>query len=1016
MVNFAMSEEAKPWRIEMLGTFRISTEDRTVERFQTQKTASLLARLAMPPLRSYSREELIDLLWPDAEVGAGRNRLSQALGWLRAQAEQLGSASGSIFSAERQMIRLNPDCVRVDVAEFDSLINAAATGADDEFHFLARAVDLYRGDLLPGFYDAWALSNRSRLLAAFIAVERRLIKHFEEVEDWDVALAHARRVVDADGLDEQAHCDLIRILAESGQTAAARRQFKELERILAQELEEVPSASVQALIDEVIRKGPKLSAVDAAPTNIPVSLTRFIGRRAEIQHIYDLITSDGLRLISLTGTGGSGKTRLALEAARRLLSYYRNAVWFVPLADLTDPQLLGAVIADVMHLPRGTTLVPLQYVTEVLSRKPCVLILDNAEHLIDGLVPIVRSLLEHAPSLTVVSTTRQRLGIDGEREVDVPPLPIPSEQAIAPPGPAALDELLDVDSVSLFVDRARNVSPAFVLTASNAQAISELCRRLDGLPLAIELCAAWAQTLTPGQMLTMLTRRFDFLVSRRTDILPRHRSLRAAVEYSYILLPTALQQLFEGLSVFRGGWTLASAAAVCGTESAHQLDLVTALTELRECSLIIAEEADVNASDDHTDSAMRYRMLEALREFAAEQRTLSVDVPLRLRHAEFFLDLAEQAAKEIAGPDQAAWLNKLQSEHDNFRAVLEWSIETENFEMGLRLAAALSAFWEVRGFVTEGADWLARLLRQAGSASRRPGILLTRASALDALALMARACADFSTADKAAHEALALWRGANDPHKIVLSLQFLSTIAYSREDYPEAARLLDEGLKLAAELDDPLLLARILNSQGNVAMETHDWPRAEANFSESLTLHRKLNDKRRIASTLNNLGLVARYCGDMTKAKILLEEDLVLCRDLSDRSGVAIALLNIATVSRLAGRLDDAGTALYEALGLASNVHNRRAVAWCIKETGHLMCAKKSFAIAVKILAASESLRTTIGISFKPADPGELNSDSSAARSAIGIEKYDVAWTEGSSLTYDQTVAEALNALGSSNN
>jgi predicted ATPase len=1014
MVNFAMFEGSLIWRIEMLGTFRIFSEDRTLERFQTQKTASLLARLAMSPIRSYMREELIDLLWPDAEVGAGRNRLSQALGWLRAQVEPVGAESGKVLVADRQLIRLNSNSVSVDVVEFDSSLNSASVGADGEFRNLARAVELYRGDLLPGFYDDWAVTDRTRLLAAYIAAERRLIKHFEGLVDWESALAHARRVVDADRLDEQAHCDLIRILAESGQTAASRRQFKELERVLAQELEEVPSASARALLESIGHIVPKLPAQNAAHTVIPVSLTRFIGRQAEVQQVYELITSHGFRLISLTGSGGSGKTRLALEAAQRLLSYYLNAVWFVPLADLTDPQLLGTVIADAMHLPRGTTLVPLEYVIEVLSRKPCVLILDNAEHLIDGLVPIVRTLLDHAPTLTVLSTTRQRLGIEGEREVNVPPLPIPIEPSVSSMEPTALKELLEVDSVNLFVDRARNVNPSFAVSPSNAPAVSELCRRLEGLPLAIELCAAWAQTLTPGQMLAMLARRFDFLVSRRADILPRHRSLRAAVEYSYILLPSALQQFFECLSVFRGGWTLSSAGATCGIASTHQFDLVTALTELRERSLITAEEMDVVADDEHTGSTMRYRMLEALREFAAEQRTLSVDVPLRLRHAEFFLALAERGAEEIAGPNQAIWLNKLQLENDNFRAALEWSIETEHFRIGLRLAAALSSFWDVRGFVTEGADWLTRLLRQAGSVSSEAGFLLARANALDALALMARAYADFSTADSAAREALALWSDANNQHRIVLSLQFLSTIAYSRENYAEAARLLDDGLTRAAGLEDPLLVARILNSQGNVAMETHDWLRAEARFSESLALHRQLGDKRRIASTLNNLGLVARYRNDLKRAKILLEEDLSLCRDLRDRSGIAIALLNLATVSRLAGRFDNARSALLEALGLASDVNNRRAVAWCIRETGHLACSENRFALAVSLLAASESLRTALGISFKPADPDELDSDSSTAQTILGAEIYGSAWAEGSRLTYDQSVAAALNALKSS--
>jgi predicted ATPase/DNA-binding SARP family transcriptional activator len=921
------------WQIEMLGGMRARRGSSVVERFQTQKTAAVLAMLAYQPNRRRSREELIDLLWPDAEPEAGRHRLSQALVWLRSQLEPPDVPKNSVLLADRHSVGLQPGTVVTDVTQFEAAIQSAPKDPDtsESIQALEQAVGLYQGDLLPGFYEDWVIHERQRLQNTFIAALRILVSGHERAQQYGQALAHTRRALEIDPLDEELHRDLMRLLAAAGQPAAALRHYRELERTLSREMGEAPADATRVLIERIRRSEPPSIAPPRVPharPALPQPLTRFFGRHCEIGLAETRLLSEGVRLLTLTGIGGGGKTRLAIEIARRLSSHFQEAVWFVPLTDLSDAALIPDAVADTMRLPRSAA-APTERIVTALAVRPSLLVLDNLEHLADDVTPMIGELLARVPSLVVLATSRHRLGLTGEWEIPVPPLQTPVGSLTQNGPPASLEQLMTLDSVRLFMDRAQAVRPGFRLNDRNAEAVAQLCERLDGIPLAIELCAAWAQTLTPVQMLTQLTHRFDLLVSRRADITPRHRSLRAALEYSSSRLTPDLLWAFSHLSVFRGGWTLEAAQKIAlGDADPSAWDI---LTELRERSLVIANEVG---------DEMRYRMLETLREFAGEHLDPAETCEARRAHAEYFLSLAVAAEVPLSGPEQALWLAHLEADYDNLRAALAWSLEEDGAaQTGLRLGGALALFWDVRGYLDEGQDWLDRLLalprEDTGAHSTA-----VRAKALTARGYLARNQGASAEIDAAMREALTLWRSLGDSQGMATALMTLATLAYSREDCDEARAFLEEGLALARGIGDQSLVARALLNLGNIALEQGELAQAWNLYTESLGLFQSSGARIRTAYALNNMGLVARYQDDLATAETLLKDALQICREFSDRTGVAEALLNLGTVYRLTGRHEASRAALGEAVTVATEAGEKRLLAWCVKELGHITCAE----------------------------------------------------------------------------
>jgi predicted ATPase len=734
-----------PWRIRLLGALRVEMGETTISRFATSRVAVLLARLALYPQRAHSREELCDLLWPEAGLSAGRLSLRVAIASLRRQLEPPPLPPGSVLFADRSFVGINPAAFRCDVADFEAAWTrvARAPSAPAKREALDQAMALYGGDLLPGFYDDWIAEERERLAAL----------HEE---------------ICAQGKDLAARMPVGRSSVIEAEAAAERAA-----------------------------PAPRLVC-------LPLQFTRFFGREPDCAHLAELLGMPSTRLVTLTGSGGSGKTRLALEAARQITDHagsrFAGPVCFVPLADLSDARLIPAAMAEALALTREGDAEPLDLIVAALAKlPPALLLLDNFEHLVERGAPLVLSLLTRLPTLTCLVTSRRRLGLPGEREYPVPPLAVPP---LALPDAHETPALVaQAAGVQLFVDRAQAARPDFQLTRGNVAAVAALCRNLEGIPLAIELVAARAMALTPAQMNERLAQRFELLTSRRWDEDGRHRSLWVALAWSYDLIPPPLQRFFASLSVFRGGCTVEAAQSVCEEPLALEF-----LTQLRERSLLTVE---------HDGAEPRFRLMETLREFAGEQLSERDRARLRARHGEWFLGLAEASRAALRGPEQARWLERLGADEDNLRAALDAMHESvDRVESELRLVGALVQFWAMRGGLQEGRGRIEDALARGADAPAR-----LRAAALHGACFLAYWQADYPATQVYSEAALNLWHTTDDKVGPLAVVQIsLALTALDQEEWETARALLAERLAFSRETGEERDTGIALRGLGRLAL------------------------------------------------------------------------------------------------------------------------------------------------------------------------------------------------------
>jgi predicted ATPase/DNA-binding SARP family transcriptional activator len=1066
------------WRIELLGGLRARQGARVVERLR-QKAGPLLAYLAYYPQRPHTREALADTLWPELDPDGARNSLRVALHVLRQQFDSPHPAAGaaparSLVIADRTTLALDPAAFTTDVMEWQATLRTAAgiSNLAERVSLLARAVALYGGELLRGYDEVWVLGERLHLAEEHLGALHRLVTALEELGDLERSLEYARRAVAADPLREEAHYDLMRLYAAAGQPSAMLRQYQELERLLRDELGEVPSAVTRALAEELrgnartvavarsarpAESSPPEAAAPSFPRNgqhrvtpgsaalplpsvggtstgrLPVQLTRFFGRDEEIARIAETLHFPDSRLVTLTGPGGSGKTRLAVAVAWRLAEAFGGAVGFVPLADVVPPdspddgegslRRIADGVADALGLVHSPDVDPLEQAVEALRARPWLLVLDNVEHLVEGAAPLVRALLEQVPTLACLVTSRQRLGIGGEQEFALLPLPTPRRSD--PP-----ERLLEYASVQLFVDRARAVRPEFQVTPSNAAAVAELCDRLDGLPLALELAAARAQILSPAQMVAHLEQRFDFLVSRQRDVAARHRTLRAALDGSYHLLSPELRQFFARLSVFRGGWTLEAAeqVAAIGTGSSA----IDHLGELRECSLILAEERE---------GELRCRLLETLQEYAAEQLAPEEEPAVRRRHARFFLSLAEQTAAPRPDARSKTGVERLERELLNLRAALAWSLAGESdAELGLRLVCQLRPLWQKH--VTEGRQWLATAIAGARQA---PSVL--RAEAFHLAGKLAGVQNDLPAAGTALEASLALRRAAADRARIADVLVDLALWARGREDHVAAKALLEECVVLRRELDDRPGVAWALENLAWTAQQRGEMALAGALLQESLAIGRECGSLEIVTFTLHGLGWLSALQGDLAGARPFLQEGLESARELARQSGavsppsalrriwrqldldgarfmleqnlqfdrvlgrqqmVLHGLGALGHVARDQGDYERCAACYRESLALRREGGDRFPIAQSLEDFAGLAGRQDQHERAARLLGAADALCQELGQRLPVAVPEEYERTTQRARAVLGDEAFASAWEEGRAAPLEQAIEYAL--------
>ena len=747
-----------------------------------------------------------------------------------------------------------------------------------------------------------------------------------------------------------------------------------------------PERLFQLASPELPSSFPALRSLDVIPNNLPVQLTSFIGRAREMTELKRLLTQT--RLLTVTGTGGSGKTRLALEVVGHLLSDFDDGVWLIELAGFVDPALLTHVVAVVLNVREepGRTLV--QAMVDSLRGKRVLLVFDNCDHLIPACAALIDCLLRSLPNLTVLATSREALGMSGETVWLAPPLSLPD-----PDRRLSAAQRVTCDAIRLFIDRATAVFPRFTLTEQNAVAVATVCRRLDGIPLAIELAAARLTSLSAEQIAGRLDDRFR-LLTRGNRTVSRHQTLRTAIDSSYDLLSDRERALFRRLTVFAGGFTLDGAKAVCSDGALSAGEIVDLLTLLVDKS-ILSMDRGVN---------VRYRLLETLREYGAEKlRESGEETVWCARRRDWLLELMSRAEPELQGPRQRVWLEDIEAEHDNLRATLEWNNTEDDREPGLRLAAASWRFWQLRGYLSEGRAWLEGALRHAGNTPPSE-----RIKALMGTGNLAYMQGDYARSEELYKESLALSRRLGDTRHIASALNNLGLICQNRGDYTVAAALCEESLVLRRKTGDPRDIADSLNNLVGVAWALGDGERAVALCEESLALWRELGDSQGVAGALNNLGLVARHHGDYAGARILYEESLAIRRELGDRISIADSLANLGYVAQC---LEDYGQArgLYEeSLALYRDVGANLSIAQCLERLASVACAQQQHERAARLFGAADALRATIGAPLGTPERTEIDRDIASVRAELGEKAATRALEAGHMMTQEAALTYAI--------
>jgi predicted ATPase/transcriptional regulator with XRE-family HTH domain len=744
-----------------------------------------------------------------------------------------------------------------------------------------------------------------------------------------------------------------------------------------------------------------------APT-APPALADLIGRDRELTDVTGLLGDGGARLVTLTGPGGVGKTTLALAALARLGSLYPDGRTVVELASIRDPALLVPAIASARGLRDAGETDPEQTLIEHLRTRRCLLVLDNCEQVLAPVGALVGRLLAGCPALRVLATSRARLGLRSEREVALAPLSLPATGEERAP-----ERLLENPAVRLFAERARDADPGFALTRQNAATITEVVRRLDGLPLAIELAAARSKVLPPAALLARLQRRLPLLTGGARDLPERQQTLRNAIAWSYDLLDADQQALFRRLAVFAGGFTLEAAETVGrsdgetegrwsgeepwvegGEDITFDLTVLSGMEELTRSSLVVRDQS-VEA-----DAEPRFHMLETIREFGLEKLAAEgEEADARRRHADWYLALVERADPELNGRDQPLWLTRLAAEHSNLRAALDWLLEQSDPTPALALAAGLWRYWWVRGHIAEGRDWLNRALDRGGA---EPAV---RAKAERSAAMLAGAQGDLAASARHAERAIDLGRASHQLIEIARALIELGRVAGLRGEHERATACYEESLALYRELGVRAGVPDVLSELGTLAFLRGDFDAAAVRYEESLSICRDLGDEQAIVVALGHLGEALQRAGRSGAAEGLFAEALVRARAIDDRQGIAAALVGLGLVARARGDENRAVARFLEGLAVARDMDDTFEAARCLEELASSKVATGNLDLAARLFGAAEALREATGAPLPAPLRVDIDRDLASLRAALDPEVFAVAWMAGRVRPLDETLA-----------
>jgi predicted ATPase/DNA-binding CsgD family transcriptional regulator len=732
---------------------------------------------------------------------------------------------------------------------------------------------------------------------------------------------------------------------------------------------------------------------EAPNTNLPAARSSFVGREREMEEIERGLATT--RLLTLTGAGGSGKTRLAVEAARDLVGAYPDGVWLVELAPLSEGALVPKEVAEALGVPERPAQSLDDTLVEVLRDRELLLLVDNCEHLLDATARLVDRLLDSCPRLSILATSREAIGVEGEARWPVPPLSVPED--------GSSEKLEGYESVRLFVERAGGRDPSFILSPQNALALTEICGRLEGIPLAIELAAARVGTLSLEQISARLASSLDLLTRGGRTAEPRQRTLKGALDWSHELLEGPEKVLFRRLSVFAGGWTLKTAETVASGDGVEESGILDLLSGLVEKSLVLAEE--------HETSGLRYRMLEPVRQYAGEKlEDAGEGEAVRCRHAEFFLALAEQARPELRGPEDKRWLERLEREHDNMRAALSFALESEDAELALRLSGALGTFWHMHSHSDEGRKWL-----EAALASDKRAPAVVRIKALEALYWLAFDRWDHDRAQAIAREAMELSAGVEIESRLSASLRIMSAgPAWMRGDYQRGEQLLEESLEISREVGDRIMIAEALIQLAITAWGMGDVERGKEIYEEGAALCREAGYTFRLPDFLLSLGYQLLLEGDYERGAALNEEAAALCREHGYARSLNLSLDNLGWATLLEGHHERARPFYEESLRVSKELGDRACASESLDGLACIAGAEGEARRAGRLFGAAEAMRETLGeavpFQLKPEEIAWREPHRLGARSLLGEEAWEEALAEGRAMGLKEAIEYALSS------
>lgn len=988
----------------LLGRFQIEHQRLGVVTLANRKAIGLLAYLLAESNRAHSREFLLGLLWPDLPTDAAQNNLRVT--WSQLQKALGASASDEQphLIGDRLTLRFNPlSSHELDIAGFRNLLDACRVHQHSDQQTcsecavrLTEALDLVRGEFLDEFslancleFDEWLLTQRQHFHVQVTLALEQLAAFHERARQLTDAEYVVRRLLNYDPLSEPGYRQLMRVLAQLDQRSAALEVFETCRRVLATELGLAPAVETLTLAEQIRAHAPVES--HATQTGLPPVLTRFLGRQQESARLTDLLSRRTVRLVTLTGPGGVGKTRLAIEVARRMAGVFAQDLCFVELAGVVDGSAVDDAVAAAFRLPTDTGRSTTGAIVDYLRDKTMLLVLDNCEHLVKTCARLVETLCRDAASLTVLATSRIPLQLAEEHVVRLEPFAAPIISGVEP---LTVTDSLNFDSVQLFADRAAQSLLSFALTDANVAAVARICQQLDGIPLAIEIAAAQTRVLPVEAIADRLSQRFTWLNKRATDGLSRQRTLYTLIDWSYELLCDQKRSVFRQLAVFAGGWTLEAAEAISAAGES--------------CAAMLAELVDQSLVTFGADAERRrYSMHETIRQFAqAELHGSDQEAEALERHARYYAQLVSHAAENRAGQTLPERLRTVENDHDNLRRAFEWLLAHDH-EQALVFVAQLGTglkFWELGGFFHEGRRWLQRALEEThGSASFQQGYALLAAAELSS------AISDFDYGLECARQAQQLFQQLGEQHgEIDARLMYCDLARYAGE-LTHLQTQIEEALQMAEDMSYSPGMAKGKQLQAiNIVYTTGEFEVAIRYDLSSVALWRELNKPFELAMALNLLG------ADLTESHkyAAAEQALLECRDiyqsLGYRRGVALALHNLGETAQVMGEYARAKELLCESLRIRHHLGLRRGYAYSFESLAQVNENEERYEQAVQLWAAAETLRNRLGAPLEQVGLVYSEDAVTRLRARLGDVTFELEWAKGATMPTEQAIALAL--------